>query len=140
MAYSINKEKCTGCDACSAACPTQAISGEQYKKHSIDPEICVSCGLCADFCENEAVYDDNGRLTTFCSWVDWNMPSVDEDKCTGCSLCVDVCPMYALEISKPQFRGDIRTHAFLAEPSVCIGCEKCMKRCPIKAISMIPRV
>ena len=68
------------------------------------------------------------------------MPSVDEDKCTGCSLCVDVCPMYALEISKPQFHGDIRTHAFLADPSVCIGCEKCIKRCPIKAISMIPRI
>ena len=68
------------------------------------------------------------------------MPSVDKDICTGCSLCVEVCPMYALKISEPEIRGDIRTHAYLAEPSVCIGCEKCMKRCPIKAISMIPRV
>ena len=140
MAYSINKEKCTGCDACSVTCPTQAISGEQYKKHSIDPEVCVSCGLCADFCEHGAIYDDSGKPTKFCSWEDWLMPSVGKDIAAGGSLCVEVCPMYALKISEPEFRGDIRTHAYLAEPSVCIGCEKCMKRCPIKAISMIPRV
>lgn len=140
MAFSINKEKCTGCDSCSTACPTQAISGEQYKKHSIDTDICVSCGLCADFCDEGAVFDDAGSPAVSKLWVQWRIPSVDADKCTGCGMCVEACPMYALQISKAEFRGDIRTHAFLADSALCIGCEKCYERCPIKAIEMIPRV
>ncbi len=140
MAYSINKTKCDGCDTCSSACPTQAISGQQYKKHIIDPELCVSCGLCADFCEHEAIYNDEGKLTTSCPWEEWGIPSVNADICTGCGLCVETCPMYALEISEAEFHGDIRTHAYLTDSAICIGCEKCMKRCPIKAITMISRV
>ncbi len=140
MPFSINREKCIGCDACRLTCPTQAISGLQYEKHVIDPELCVSCGLCADFCENKAIYDNRGKLAEFCSWEDWGIPEVDAEICTGCSLCVETCPMYVLKINEPEFHGDIRTHAVLTDKDLCIGCEKCAARCPIHAIKIIPRV
>lgn len=140
MAFSIDKNKCTGCDACSSSCPTQAISGKQYHKHSIDPDICVSCGLCADFCEDEAIRNEAGEVVTSCAWEDWGIPEFDTEKCTGCWMCVEACPMYALEITEPEFHGDIRTHAYLVSPENCIGCEKCLKRCPVGAIKMISRI
>lgn len=139
MAFSIDRAKCEGCDACSTACPTQAISGKMYAKHEIDPDICVSCGLCADFCEHGAVLNDAGEVVTSCAWEDWGIPEFDTSKCTGCSLCVENCPMYALELTGPEYHGDTHTHAYLAEPQLCIGCEKCVQHCPIGAVSMISR-
>ena len=140
MAFSINPDKCTGCDACLIACPVRAISGEHYRVHSIDPDRCVSCGLCGSFCENYAVLNDEGRHAGFSEWEDWNIPSVDTERCTGCGLCVEVCPMNAMKISEPAFHGDIRTHAVLSDINICIGCEKCSKLCGIGAITMIKRV
>ena len=140
MPYSINKEKCQGCDACTTACPTQAISGRHHEVHSIDPDICVSCGLCADFCGYEAVYDDNGLPATVCAWEDWGIPEINTALCTGCWMCVEVCPMYVLEISESVHRRDITTHARLTDIGLCIGCKKCENRCPVGAIKMISRV
>ena len=139
MPYSINKDKCDGCDTCTVSCPTQAISGARYKKHSIDPKLCASCGLCADFCENNAIIDQYGRTNLFKKKVEWKMPHVNTLQCTGCSLCVETCPMYVLELTGPRFQGDTHTFAKVVYPNKCIGCEKCSKRCPCGAILMVPR-
>lgn len=139
MPYSINKEKCDGCDTCQVSCPTQAISGERYKVHTIDPKICTSCGLCADFCENNAIIDQYGRTNLFKKEVDWKMPHINTLQCTGCSLCIEACPMYVLELTGARFTGDTHTFAKVVHLNKCIGCEKCSKRCPVGAILMVPR-
>ena len=139
MPYSIDREKCDGCDTCRVSCPTQAISGEMYRKHSIDPDICVSCGLCGEFCENEAIIDDRGLSCRFVPVVKWQLPQINTSLCTGCSLCVDVCPMFVLELTGPRHHGDTHTFARVAEPAKCISCRKCALRCPVEAISMIDR-
>jgi formate hydrogenlyase subunit 6/NADH:ubiquinone oxidoreductase subunit I len=53
--YSILKDKCTGCGACKALCPDQAIQGEPKKTHIIDVAKCVKCNTCRDVCKFEAV-------------------------------------------------------------------------------------
>lgn len=54
MAHIIDKEKCTGCEACIGTCPTEAITKEG-EKCKIDPDTCVDCGACASVCPVEAI-------------------------------------------------------------------------------------
>lgn len=48
MAVNVNKEKCTGCAACKAACPVDAIEIKNGKAHVSD--TCVECGACVSEC------------------------------------------------------------------------------------------
>lgn len=50
----VNREYCSGCGMCAAACPTQAIRMEytkskEYRPH-IDQTLCIDCGLCERIC------------------------------------------------------------------------------------------
>ena len=55
ISYSISEDNCTGCGACRARCPSDAISGENKRVHVIDPEKCIRCGVCMDMCRFAAV-------------------------------------------------------------------------------------
>ena len=135
MAFFIT-DKCDGCDACRTACPTNAITGEQFLRHKIDPDLCVSCGLCADLCENEALVNAKGRHLVCRPRELWRTPVIDREACVGCSLCVENCPMFALELSDPGFHGNIHVFVELKYPEKCISCKLCARSCPIGAISM----
>lgn len=54
MPAKVDGEKCTACEACIEACPSEAIatSGDHAK---VDPDKCVDCGVCVDECPVEAI-------------------------------------------------------------------------------------
>ena len=66
-----------------------------------------------------------------------NKPYIDAITCVGCSLCIENCLMNCLELSKPNYRGDINTYAYLSNPDKCMGCGICAKSCPTKVITMV---
>jgi len=56
LTYSIDKEKCIGCSACSRKCPVKAITGELKKPFTINPDVCIRCGACFNTCRFGAVH------------------------------------------------------------------------------------
>ncbi len=53
--YSIDPEKCTGCDVCKKNCPSGAIEGELKQKYRLIADRCTKCGICYDVCRFKAV-------------------------------------------------------------------------------------
>jgi coenzyme F420-reducing hydrogenase beta subunit len=57
------RSKCTGCGACSNACPTGALGMEAdadgFKYPRIEPGLCTNCGLCALSCPALKPVHDN---------------------------------------------------------------------------------
>lgn len=50
----VQKDACTGCGACMAACPVEAIALIDGVA-SIDQERCTRCGACVEACPNGAI-------------------------------------------------------------------------------------
>ncbi len=53
--FSIDVEKCTGCTACAAKCPVNAIYGTRLQPFFIVEEKCTGCGICFDICKFNAI-------------------------------------------------------------------------------------
>ncbi len=49
----VDKEKCTGCEACVKTCPVEAIAIKDEKADVSD--ACVDCGQCVDACPVTAI-------------------------------------------------------------------------------------
>lgn len=96
----VDREKCTGCGACAAACPKSVIemASDMEEKplvlcHNTEkgPVVmkecqtgCIGCMKCQKTCPSEAI-----KVTNF-------LASIDYSKCTGCGQCVEVCPKHVI--------------------------------------------
>jgi len=54
MAAKVDCGKCTGCESCLDACPSEAIKMNNGKA-GIDADTCVDCGVCVGECPVEAI-------------------------------------------------------------------------------------
>ena len=54
MPAKVDIGKCTGCESCLDACPSEAIK-MQDEKAVIDADACVDCAVCVDECSVEAI-------------------------------------------------------------------------------------
>ena len=96
----VNKEKCTNCGACRAACPRRLIVEVPYAQKvfvncanrdkgpaatKVCANACVGCGLCEKTCPADAIHVVN------------NVAVIDYSKCRNCTLCAKACPRGAIE-------------------------------------------
>jgi ferredoxin len=54
MPAKVDQGKCTGCESCVDACPSEAIKMEDGKA-VVDVDACVDCAACVDECPVEAI-------------------------------------------------------------------------------------
>ena len=54
MAAKVDETKCFGCEACTGACPVEAISMVDGKAN-VDDGKCIDCGACVGECPAEAI-------------------------------------------------------------------------------------
>ena len=96
----VDKEKCTNCGACRAACPHKLIVEVPYKQKVIvncsnkdkGPTVtkvcansCIACGMCERTCKFDAIHVVN------------NVAVIDYAKCKNCTMCAKACPRNAIE-------------------------------------------
>lgn len=92
----VNREKCTGCNACAKACPNNIIT--VIPDHKRKPAVlcvnkdkggetmkackagCIGCMKCVKACPKDAIVVENFLAT------------IDQEKCVGCQLCMKECP------------------------------------------------
>ena len=96
----VDKEKCTNCGACRAACPHHLIVEVPYKQKvfvncsnkdkgpavtKVCASSCIACGMCERTCKFDAIH------------VVDNVAVIDYSKCKNCTMCAKACPRNAIE-------------------------------------------
>lgn len=79
----INKSRCSGCDACTRLCPTDALqllndNDTQSAQYKINPANCTGCGLCSSVCESAAI------SINYCSYIKTDTIDLFANNCKAC--------------------------------------------------------
>ncbi|MEB3287589.1 MAG: 4Fe-4S dicluster domain-containing protein [Vampirovibrionales bacterium] len=130
---------CTRCDACTAACPYEAIAvhygaGYPYDGTPVMADLSQSpCLLCEDLpCIRSCPTDALRPLVSLLE-IKIGEARIDNTTCLAyqgkpCAICVDVCPYPEVAIS--LLEGLPQVH------QACVGCGICQRDCPTEPVSI----
>ena len=141
-------DRCTACNLCISACPTQALqpsslqaglSGLMKPRMDYAGSFCdYDCNRCGHVCPGGALaaltLADKRRTRIGLAKLDASR-CVVQSKGIACTLCIDKCPAKAID-SVP-YREHLRLPHVKALQ--CIGCGRCEHECPVpdrKAITI----
>ena len=114
----VSREKCTGCGACAAVCPADAVSVRNGRE-ATDRNLCTACGKCTEVCvlnlretagkeytvsqlvsevmKDQIFYEQSGGGVTFSGGevmavdMDFILAAAKQLHCRGASLAIDTC-------------------------------------------------
>ena len=96
----VDKDACTDCGKCMAACPRHLIvevpaskkvfvNCSNKDKGALAAKVCsvscIGCGMCVKTCKFDAIHLEN------------NVAVIDYSKCKNCTMCAKACPKNAIE-------------------------------------------
>ena len=77
-------EECTGCGACAAICPVEAVEISEKGVPVVDREWCIGCGVCATVCPTDAVIlnirEDKATQRPAATFRELHLKILDEKK------------------------------------------------------------
>lgn len=125
------RARCTGCNACSAACPTHIIisGNDGFPIVDFTQGHCTFCGNCTQSCPT-------GALQFTPEQAPWHLVVHIAATCLLrqqmlCLTCVEQCEQGAIRL--PQTEGQLPQ----ITPAQCNGCGACCRPCPVGAISLV---
>lgn len=95
----VERDKCTACGACVAACPQHLISLKPESSlvivqcsnkdmgkaaMAVCKTSCIGCRMCERTCQHDAVH------------VTDNFAVIDPEKCVNCGACAEKCPKHCI--------------------------------------------
>ncbi|MBY0404641.1 MAG: 4Fe-4S dicluster domain-containing protein, partial [Cyanobacteria bacterium] len=127
---------CTRCDACTAACPYEAISVHYGSgpPHDRTPVLinlrenpCLLCPdtPCITICPTQALLPVESPEKIKIGVAQIDIASCTAFRGSGCQTCYDVCPLLDVAI-------EIREGLPFVLSEGCTGCGICQKHCPVE--------
>lgn len=139
--------KCTGCQLCVSACPTNVLRPSADLKSFMQPVMsfengycCPECSKCSEVCPAGAIQpitieEKSSTQIGHAVWVKANCIVLTDD--VDCGNCERHCPSKAITMvpSDPNNRRSRKIPTINEER--CIGCGACENLCPARPFSAI---
>ncbi|MCU4676702.1 ferredoxin-type protein NapF [Catenovulum sp. 2E275] len=125
--------KCTQCNACVTACPTQVIElgADGYPQLNFQKSECDYCQVCVTQCQPQALSKNNPQQIQFIPVI--NQTCLTEQD-IYCRSCAENCEPMAIQFSYQN--------GAIAKPEInldeCTSCGACAAPCPVEAIQFNP--